>query len=109
MLAGVMIGAAASRRAVVIDGFISAAAALLANAIAPTSRSFMAASHMSTEPGHRLALEHLALVPFLDLRLRLGEGTGAALAMPAFEAACNLLNEMASFADAGVSERSARE
>ena len=105
ILAGVIIGAAASRRAVLVDGFISTSAALLAHAIAPESLPYMLATHLSTEPGHRLALERLDLAPFLDLRLRLGEGTGAALAMPILEAACHVLSEMATFESAGVSGR----
>lgn len=105
VLAGIMLGAAARRRAVLVDGFISGAAALIAAGLRPAAREFMLASHLSTEPGHRLALAHLRLEPLLDLRLRLGEGTGAALAMPVLDAACRVLREMATFAEAGVSEK----
>ena len=103
MLAGVMIGAAASGRPVVLDGFISGAAALIANAIVPAARDYMIAAHLSAERGHRAALEHLGLTPLLDLNMRLGEGTGAALAMPIIEAAAATLSDMATFGEAGVS------
>ena len=103
VLAGVMIGAAASGRPVVLDGFISGAAALIANAIAPAARDYMIAAHLSAERGHRAALEHLGLTPLLDLNMRLGEGTGAALAMPIIEAAAATLSDMATFGEAGVS------
>jgi len=102
-LAGVIIAAAAHRVPVVIDGVISAAAALVAVGLAPQSKEFVIAGHLSTEPGHRAALEHLGLDPLLDLGMRLGEGTGAALAMGIVEAAVRTLNEMATFEDAGVS------
>jgi nicotinate-nucleotide--dimethylbenzimidazole phosphoribosyltransferase len=105
VLAGLMIGAAARRRAVLVDGFISGAAALIAAGLAPRSRDFMLASHLSTEPGHRYTLERLGLEPLLDLKLRLGEGTGAALALPLLDAACRVLSEMATFDEAGVSEK----
>lgn len=103
VLAGVIIGAAANGRPVVLDGFISGAAALIANAIAPASRDYMIAAHLSAERGHRTALDHLGLTPILDLNMRLGEGTGAALAMPIIEAAAATLSEMATFGEAGVS------
>lgn len=103
VLAGLMIGAAAGRRAVLVDGFISSAAALLAVALKPACRDYLLASHLSTEPGHRLTLLRLGLEPLLDLRLRLGEGTGAALAMPVLESACRVISEMATFDEAGVS------
>ena len=105
VLAGVMIGAAVMRRPVVIDGFISSAAALVANAVCPSSRGFMLGSHVSAERGHRAALAALELEPMFDLGMRLGEGTGAALAMPIIEAAAATLSEMATFAEAGVSDR----
>ncbi len=104
-LAGVIIGSAARRVPVVIDGFISGAAALLAAKIAPQSIDYMIASHVSAEPGHRKMLEHLGLKPMLHMDMRLGEGTGAALAMGLVEAAAKVLNEMATFAEAGVSEK----
>ena len=103
VLAGVMIGAAASGRPVVLDGFISGAAALIANALAPATRDYMIAAHLSAELGHRAALAHLGLTPILDLNMRLGEGTGAALAMPIIEAAAAILSDMATFGEAGVS------
>ncbi len=104
-LAGVIIGAAANRVPVIIDGFISGAAAMVAASIAPESRSYMIASHVSVEPGHKLMLEELALKPMLFMNMRLGEGTGAALASSLVEASCKVLAEMATFAEAGVSEK----
>ena len=103
VLAGVIIGAAARGRPVVLDGFISGAAALIAQAIAPLSRDYMIAAHLSAERGHHAALDYLELTPLLDLNMRLGEGTGAALAMPIIEAAVATLSEMATFDEAGVS------
>ncbi|AEF93467.1 Nicotinate-nucleotide--dimethylbenzimidazole phosphoribosyltransferase [Desulfotomaculum nigrificans CO-1-SRB] len=103
-LAGVILGCAARRLPVVIDGFISGAAALVARSLAPLSREYMFASHLSNEPGHRLMLEMLDLKPMLQLDMRLGEGTGAALAFPLLEAAIRVINEMATFAEAGVSQ-----
>ncbi|MDP2988955.1 MAG: nicotinate-nucleotide--dimethylbenzimidazole phosphoribosyltransferase [Kiritimatiellota bacterium] len=103
-LAGAMLAAAAHRRPVLLDGFISTAAALLAVQIAPQARSYLIAAHRSQERGHRLMLEWLGLEPLLDLNLHLGEGTGAVLALPLVEAACRLLNEMATFGEASVSE-----
>ena len=102
-LVGVILGGAAARRPVVIDGFISGAAALIAAALEPCATGYLIASHRSQEPGHRVMLEHLRLKPLLDLDLRLGEGTGAALAMSIVEAACKVLNEMATFEEAAVS------
>ncbi|MBI5289174.1 MAG: nicotinate-nucleotide--dimethylbenzimidazole phosphoribosyltransferase [Chloroflexi bacterium] len=107
-LAGVAIGAAASGAIVVLDGYPTTAAALIAAALAPACVEYMLASHLSAEPGHRIALEHLGLAPVLDLGLRLGEGTGAALAMTILDAALRLPREMATFDAAGVS-RSASE
>lgn len=104
-LAGVILGAAANRVPVLIDGFISGAAAMVAASIAPESRSYMIASHVSVEPGHKLMLEELALKPMLFMNMRLGEGTGAALASSLAEAACKVLAEMATFAEAGVAEK----
>ncbi len=109
VLAGAMLGTAASRRPVLIDGFISGAAALIAWTVAPTARRYFIASHRSVEPGHRIALEAMELVPLLDMGMRLGEGTGAALAMHIVEAAARCLAEMSTFAEAGVSERSDQE
>lgn len=105
-LAGVMLGAAARRVPVVIDGFISGAAALLAVTLAPQARAYLIPAHRSVEIGHRAVLEHLDAPPLLDLDLRLGEGTGAALGMSLCLAAAKLLDEMATFGEAGVSEES---
>ncbi len=104
-LAGVILGAASLRRPVVLDGFISGAAALVALTLCPRSRDYMLASHRSQEPGHRAALRKLRRKPILDLDMRLGEGTGAVLAMPILEASVRCLKEMATFAEAGVSEK----
>ena len=106
-LAGAILAAAAHRKPVVIDGFISTAAALIAVTLAPQVRPYLIAAHRSQEKGHRIMLDWLGLEPVLDLDLRLGEGTGAALAMSIVEAACKVLDEMATFAEAGVSEKSA--
>lgn len=103
-MAGVMLGAAARRIPVFLDGFVSGSAALIAAALCPLARDYMIASHMSAEPGHRHVLEHLGLVPVLDLGMRLGEGTGAALAFTIAEAACKIMAEMATFDSAGVSK-----
>lgn len=102
-LAGLAIGAAAQRMAVVLDGFISTSAALVANALCPDVKQYLFASHRSVEPGHQLALKHLGLEPYLDLQMRLGEGSGAALALPLFAAATAIVNDMATFESAGVS------
>ncbi|MDA8217106.1 MAG: nicotinate-nucleotide--dimethylbenzimidazole phosphoribosyltransferase [Dehalococcoidales bacterium] len=107
-LAGVMLGAAAQRVVVVVDGFISGAAAMVAHALCPASRDYMVAAHLSVEIGHQAVMSHLGLLPLLDLNMRLGEGTGAALGISLVEAAVRTLNEMATFAEAGVAE-AARE
>jgi nicotinate-nucleotide--dimethylbenzimidazole phosphoribosyltransferase len=86
----------------VLDGLIATAAALLAVGLAPAVRAYLIAGHRSVEPGHTVALDALGLEPVLDLELRLGEGTGGALALPVLEAACRLLDEMATFEEAGV-------
>lgn len=104
-LAGVMIGAAAARKAVMVDGFISTAAAMLAVTLAPAARPYLIAAHRSQEYGHGLMLDWLGVRPLLDFDLRLGEGTGAALGIGLAEAACKILAEMATFAEAGVSDR----
>ncbi len=104
-LVGVIIEAASHRRPVLIDGFISSAAALTAARIAPGTTGYMIASHRSQELGHEAALEKLGLKPLLDLELRLGEGTGAVLALPLLDAAVRTLNDMATFGEAGVSDR----
>jgi nicotinate-nucleotide--dimethylbenzimidazole phosphoribosyltransferase len=103
-LAGVILGAAANRIPVVIDGFISGAAALIAAGLSPASKKYFIAAHLSVEAGHRVTLNHLGLIPLLNLRMRLGEGTGAALAISIAEAAAKILDEMATFEEAGVSE-----
>ncbi len=105
-LAGVMLAAAAQRVPVVIDGFISGAAALVAYKISPAVKDYMIASHRSVERGHSVILDHIGLKPLLDLDMRLGEGTGAALGISIVEAACKILSEMATFDEAGVSKRS---
>ena len=104
-LAGVILESAALRKPVIIDGFISGAAALVASAIEPAVKGYLIASHRSHERGHGAVLEKLGLRPLLDLDLRLGEGTGAALALPIVRASMRLLNEMATFDEAGVSDR----
>jgi nicotinate-nucleotide--dimethylbenzimidazole phosphoribosyltransferase len=106
-LAGVILAGAARRVPVVLEGFIAGAAALVAVALAPAARHVLFASHRSTEPGHALALAHLGLAPYLDLALRLGEGTGAALFVHLARAAVRVWHEMATFKSAGVSERQA--
>ena len=88
-----------------LDGFISTAAALAARAIDPSVTDWLLASHLSFENGHRLALEKLGLNPLLDLQMRLGEGSGAALVVPMLRAALQLHAEMATFAEAGISEK----
>ena len=103
-LVGVMLGAAAKRIPVVIDGFISGAAALIATGLSPGFRDYLIAAHISAEPGHRVLLEHLGLKPLLNLNMRLGEGTGAALGIYLAETATRILMEMATFAEAGISE-----
>ena len=104
VLAGVYLGAAAARTPAVMDGVISGAAALIAAAIAPGVRDYIVASHRSPEPGHAAVLEALETEPLLDLGLRLGEGSGAALGISLCVAACRVLDEMATFGEAGVSD-----
>ena len=104
-LAGVILGAAAHGKAVMVDGFISTAAAMIAVVLAPKVKPYLIAAHRSQEYGHGLMLEWLGLNPLLDFDLRLGEGTGAALGISIAEAACKVLAEMATFAEAGVSDK----
>ena len=104
-LAGVMIAAAARRIPVVVDGFISTAAAMIAVGLVPDVRNYLFGGHKSVEIGHQAMLKHLGLVPLLDLDLRLGEGTGAALAFHLIEASTRILREMATFAEASVSDK----
>ncbi len=105
-IAGLILGAASLKIPVVIDGFISTAGALVAYELKPVARDYMIASHLSVERGHRAMLERMRLKPLLDLDLRLGEGTGSAIGIMLVEAASRIYNEMATFGDAGVSERS---
>jgi len=104
-IAGVILAAAAHKIPILLDGFISSAGALTAYKLQPNVKDYLIASHVSVERGHRIILETFNKRPLLNLDLRLGEGTGAALAMPLVEASMKILNEMATFADAGVSER----
>ncbi len=103
-LVGVMLAAAAHRIPVVIDGFISGAAAIIATGLVPGLKDYLIAAHVSAEAGHQLLLRHLGLKPLLDLGMRLGEGTGAALGIFLVEVAAGVLAEMSTFAEAGVSE-----
>ena len=102
-LVGAVLQAAQDRRVIVVDGFITGVAVLVAHALRPNVVQRCVASHESAEPGHALLLAHLGLQPLLRLDLRLGEGSGAALAWPLLESACRILREMASFEAAGVS------
>jgi nicotinate-nucleotide--dimethylbenzimidazole phosphoribosyltransferase len=104
-IAGVILAASSRRIPVVVDGFISSAGALLAYKLEPKTKEFMFAAHLSVESGHRFILEEIGLKPLLDLDLRLGEGTGSALAMHVILAGVKILNEMATFSEAGVSEK----
>jgi nicotinate-nucleotide--dimethylbenzimidazole phosphoribosyltransferase len=104
-LVGVILGAAEARLPVVIDGFITGAAALVAARLAPQARDYMIASHQSVEIGHKVILEDLGLEPLFKLDLRLGEGTGAAMAMHMVEASARILAEMATFEAAGVTDK----
>jgi len=103
VMAGVMLGTAASRRPVLLDGFISGAAALIACTLCPRIKDYFIACHFSVEPGHAAVLDYLGLKPILDLSMRLGEGTGAVLGMLIVESAARCLAEMATFAEAAVS------
>ena len=104
-IVGAMLAAAEARIPIVVDGFIVTAAAMIAATIEPQAAAYMIAGHRSAEPGHDIALNALGIKPLLDIRLRLGEGTGAVLAMHQVEAAALILREMATFADAGVSNK----
>jgi nicotinate-nucleotide--dimethylbenzimidazole phosphoribosyltransferase len=107
MLAGAMLAAAEARMTLLIDGFIVTSALLVAAQVSPAILDYCVYAHCSHEAGHRLQLDRLKAEPLLDLGLRLGEGTGAALALPLLKAACAFMNEMASFESAGVSEKAA--
>ena len=104
-LAGLILGAATARVPVVLDGFIAGAAALIAVGLQPRCRDYVIASHRSVERGHQAILDHLGLKPLFDLDLRLGEGTGACLGMSLVQASIKILTEMATFDEAGVSQR----
>ena len=104
-LVGAILAAAANRKPVVIDGYISTAAAMVAVSLAPQVRDYLISAHRSLELGHQIMLEWLGLEPLLDLEMRLGEGTGAVLAISIIEAACKTLDEMATFSEAGVSDK----
>ena len=103
-LAGVILAGAAQRIPVAIDGFASGAAALIATSLSPQAKDYLIAAHVSAEAGHKLILDFLGLKPLLNLNMRLGEGTGAALGIFLAEAAVRILGQMATFAEAGVSE-----
>ncbi|MCU0508778.1 MAG: nicotinate-nucleotide--dimethylbenzimidazole phosphoribosyltransferase [Anaerolineae bacterium] len=104
-IAGAMLAAAAHGVPVVVDGFISGSAALIAATLCPLAKQYMIAGHQSTEPGHVAAMGRLGLTPLIDMRMRLGEGTGAVLAMHLVDASARIINEMATFESAGVSNR----
>ena len=105
VLAGVVLGGSLARRVVVLDGFISGAAGLIAYSLCPNVRDYVVAAHLSAEAGHRVVLSHMGLRPLLDLDMRLGEGTGAVLAMSLIDAAAACLSDMATFDEAGVTDR----
>ena len=101
-MAGLMLGAADLRIPIVIDGLIAAAAAAAAAGIAPAAARYFVGSHLSAEPGHRLAMERLGVRPLLDLGMCLGEGTGAALFFPVLDAATRVLSEMKTLSELGI-------
>jgi nicotinate-nucleotide--dimethylbenzimidazole phosphoribosyltransferase len=105
-LVGFCAQSAVRRTPVLLDGMVVTAAALIAEQLAPGARLWWQAGHLSTEPAHALALAQLGLDPILDLKMRLGEGTGAAVALPVLRAAVAALSSMATFADANVTDRS---
>jgi nicotinate-nucleotide--dimethylbenzimidazole phosphoribosyltransferase len=104
-IAGTILAGAFHRRAVVVDGFISTAGALIAHALCPSVKDYLFAGHCSAEAGHRTMLKHLELEPILDLGMRLGEGTGAALAMGIIEGAVRMFKEVLTFEEAGVTNK----
>ncbi|WP_296971228.1 nicotinate-nucleotide--dimethylbenzimidazole phosphoribosyltransferase [Tepidanaerobacter sp. EBM-38] len=104
-LTGVILACAANRVPVIIDGFISGAAAVIAKEMSPLAANYMLGSHLSEEPGHKVILDFLGIKPILMLNMRLGEGTGAALAMNIVDASLKILKEMATFSEAGVSSK----
>jgi nicotinate-nucleotide--dimethylbenzimidazole phosphoribosyltransferase len=107
MMAGAYLAAAQARMTILVDGFIASSALLIADAIAPDVREYCVFAHASNEAGHRRMLDYFGAQPLLSLDMRLGEGTGAALAVPLLRAACAFINEMASFESAGVANREA--
>ena len=104
-LAGFVVGAAAARVPVLVDGVVALAGVVVAAALAPGAVGYCVAGHRSTEPGASVALAHLRLEPLLDLGMRLGEGTGGCLALPLLQASARVLREMATFDAAGVSDK----
>jgi nicotinate-nucleotide--dimethylbenzimidazole phosphoribosyltransferase len=107
LMMGLTLGAAAERIAIVADGFISTAAAALAVASCNVARDYLFIGHLSAEPGHRALVEFIGERPILDLSMRLGEGTGAALAIHIIEASTRIMSEMATFQEAGVTDKEA--
>lgn len=104
-LAGCCLGGAQRRMIVLLDGYVSTAAGLVASLLNAGVKNYFVAGHLSPEPGHRRQLDHLGLKPLLDLKMRLGEGTGAAMAIPIVRAAAATLSEMATFSEAGVDDK----
>jgi nicotinate-nucleotide--dimethylbenzimidazole phosphoribosyltransferase len=104
-IAGIVLACAHHRKPVVVDGFISTAGALIAHSLCPAAADYMFAGHCSEEPGHRHMLDHLKLAPILNLGMRLGEGTGGALAMSVIEAAVRVMTEVMTFEEAGVPDQ----
>ncbi len=104
-IAGIILGTAAARRPLMLDGFIATAGALVATALAPAVADYLIAAHRSVEPGHQIMLDYLGLKPLFNLQMRLGEGTGAALGLNLLEAAVRIYREMATFEEAGVAEK----
>ncbi len=104
-IAGLILGAAAERRPILLDGFIATAGALVAAHLVPAAADYLIAAHRSVEPGHQIMLESLGLNPLFNLQMRLGEGTGAALGLGLLEAGLKIYKEMATFAEAGVAEK----
>ncbi|MGM8885594.1 nicotinate-nucleotide--dimethylbenzimidazole phosphoribosyltransferase [Psychrobacter sp. 1U2] len=109
MMAGALIQAASDRRILLIDGFIASVALLVAERLAPGVVQYAVFAHHSVEPGHAQLLKLLNAEPLLDMQMRLGEGSGAALAYPILQSACAIIDEMASFSDAGISEKNSSE
>lgn len=104
-IAGLILGTAAARRPLMLDGFIATAGALVAAALAPSVTDYLIAAHRSVEPGHQIMLDYLGLKPLFNLQMRLGEGTGAALGLNLLEAGVKIYREMATFGEAGVAEK----